>query len=292
MPPSLLPSKPDFKIPTSKFKDGTSNPNFNVQCSFPLSPSPPSPPTLLPHCLFLQFFPSLFFSFFLNFCPRQTSKPDFKVPTSKMELPTQNSMFNVLLSPLSSLLPSPPTLLPHCLFPHFSLPFFPTTPNFEARLQSSNFEVRRLKMELPTQTSMFNVPPLLSSHPFPPSPPTLLPSCLFLHVFSLLLSFFFFVFDFSFTPNVEARLQSSNFVVRRWNFEVWVQKFHLRTSKFTDRTQTSIFNVPSLSSPHRHHQPPSCHTVCFYIFLLFFFFFYHANFEARLQSSIFEVLED
>ena len=64
--------KPDLKVPTSKFKDGTSNPNFNVQCS-----PPPSSHNTTPHCLFLQFFP--FFSL------RQTSKPDFKVPTSKFE---------------------------------------------------------------------------------------------------------------------------------------------------------------------------------------------------------------
>ena len=84
-------SKSDLKVPTSNFEVGTSNPNFNARCS------PPSPPRASHPLSFLFFFSFFFFLFFflLFFFPRQTSKPDFKVPTSNFEVGTLKPDFKV-----------------------------------------------------------------------------------------------------------------------------------------------------------------------------------------------------
>ena len=109
--------------------------------------------------------------------------------------------------------PSPPPPLRQTPTVFFFLSFFVffcffysffSTPNFEARLQSSNFEVRSSNFEHRLQCLMFPPPP-------PPHLPAKHPP--FFFSFRFLFSFVFFIPFFS-TPNFEHRLQSSNFEVR------------------------------------------------------------------------------
>ena len=169
--------------------------------------------------------------------------------------------------------PSPPTLL-HTFssdfFRFFFLFFFfifSSTPNFEARIQCSNFEVRNWKfevsgskfhlrtskMELRTQTSKFNVL-LPRRHHHPPS------------------FFSFFFFFFSSTPNFEVGFQSSNFEIRSWNLKVWVR--------------SSTFPLPPPSPPTLL---PHFLSLCFLVFFFFLFlsFFFHAKFQS--QTSKFQL---
>ena len=81
--------------------------------------------------------------------------------------------------------------------------------NIEPQIPTSKFNVRCSNIELRSRSWDFNVRCPLP--PPPRKPPT---------IFSI--SFFSFSFVFS-TPNFEARLQSSNFNLRSWKFEVWVQ---------------------------------------------------------------------
>ena len=135
--------------------------SFDVQCS-PL-PLPPRQP----HIIFSFFFFSFFFSFsfFCFFFPRQTSKPDFKVPTSNFEVGTLKSGFKV------QCFPPPPSPLPRashplfffsCFFLFLSFVFFPrqtSKPDFKVptskpdfNVPTSNFEVRTLKSGFKVQT--------------------------------------------------------------------------------------------------------------------------------------------
>ena len=141
-----------------------------------LQSSPPrQPPTIF--SIFFVFFPISFFRFFSNFHASSmfspllpapaTSKPDFKVQTSNFEVGTLESGFKVQTSyfdvgtsnhnfKVQCSLPPPlprqrPTIF---LFFFFLLSFcFFSTPNFEARLQISNFELRSSNFEVRVQSS-------------------------------------------------------------------------------------------------------------------------------------------
>ena len=152
-----------------------------------------------------------------------------------------------------------------CFFHPFS------TPNFEAKLQSSDFEVRSSNFEHKLQCSC--------SPPPPPPPATHCFSFFFPFVFCFLL--FFFLLFFS-TPNFEARLQSSNFEVRSWNFEVWVpsSNFEVPSSNFEHRLQSSMFSPPL----------PASHPLFFFLsFFVFFCFFSPCFFHAKTWKPDFKV---
>ena len=195
----------------------------------------------------------------------------------------------------------------------FFLWFFFSTPNFEARLRCSNFELRSWNFEPRLQCSMSSPPPLLPSH---------LLSCL--NFFSFFL-FIFLLFFFS-TPNFEARLQSSNFELQSWNFEPRLQcsmfppllsaptthyLFHVfffrflfflflsfvfffprQTSKPDFKVPTSNFEVGTSNPEFNVHcsPPPRANHPLSFLFFLFFFsitffcFFFHA--KLRSQTSV------
>ena len=275
-------SKPDFKIPTSQFENGTLKPNFNVQCSpsllLPLLLL--SPPTLLPHCFFLHFlffffvfsFSFLIFCLFLIFFHAKNSKPNFKVPTSKFEdgtlmsgckIPSSN--FEVqrwnyqpklqqcsMFSPPSPRHHHPPSCHTVCFYimflvffvfflflSFFFLSFFhfhhaklrsqTKVPTSQFKVPSSNIKVRRWNFQPKLQCSMFSL------SPSPPLPPTLLPHCFFrqfLFFFRFFFFFFFFFVDFlSFLIFLPPQTSKPDFKVP--------------TSKFEDGTLKSGFKVPS-----------------------------------------------
>ena len=179
-------------------------------------------------------------------------------------------MFNVLLPlpPLHPPLRQPPTFFSFFFFFRFfsfSFSFFCFTPNFEARLESSNFELRDWNFEVWVQSSKFE----LRSWNFEQkkqcsmllSP--LLPPATHFFVFRFCSSFSFFVF-FS-TPNFEARLQSSTFEIRSWNFLTKKTMFQLRTWMLELGSLGSKFKLSST------------------------FEIRSWNFEARLQCSNFEL---
>ena len=129
-------SKLNFEVwvPSSNFEVRSSNFEHRLQCSMfpsPPHPTPASHPLLSFSFFFFRFF--LFsFVFFLHLffhakLGSQTSK--FQLRSSKFELRTQTSMFNV---------PPPPPPATHCFLFLFFLPFFLLffSPFFHAKLRS------------------------------------------------------------------------------------------------------------------------------------------------------------
>ena len=229
---------------------------------------PLHPPRASHPLSFLCFFRFFFFFFFLLFFfPRQTSKPDF----------------NVRCSP-----PAPATHYLFYFFLHFFLFFFLCF-FFHAKLRSqtssSNFELRSWNFDLGSkfklQTRSCNFEPRLQCSMFfpllTPAPATHYLSYFF--VFFLFLSFVFFS-----TPNFEARLQSSNFELRSWNFDLG-SKFKLQTSKLQLRTQTSMFDV----LPPPHPAPATHYLSYFFVFFLFSFSFFFFQPKLRSQTSKFQL---
>ena len=166
---------------------------------------------------------------------------DFNVRSSGSNIEVRSRNFGPKLQCSVFLLPSPLPRASHPLsflllffvFFFFFLLFF-STPNFKARLQNSNFELRSWNFEPRLQCSMFPPRP-----PLPRQPPTI----------CSIFSFFSFSFlCFSSTPNFEAKLQCSIFKLRSWNFEVWVQNsnFELGTSLGTPWPGPSSVCLPSL----------------------------------------------
>ena len=154
---------PEFRVPSSKFEDGTSKFGFNVQCPLPPNATTRPPHTMLCLISFLPFF-HLFFFVFSSFSKfklgTQTSKfhpqssnfelgtqsSNFHIRRSKMELRGLGSTFNVPSLPTHATHP-PPTMMPCLCFSFFLvlLSFFCFF-KFKLGTESSKFHLRSSKI--------------------------------------------------------------------------------------------------------------------------------------------------
>ena len=191
--------------------------------------------------------------------------------------------------------------------------FLGRTWNFEVRFQTSMFDflgeygtsksntklrcsifLGDVELRSPTPNIDVRCPPPLPPHHHPPFCQTVFLFCFFLSFFSFFFPFSYFIFSsfFSFFLPRQAKLQRSNFDVRKWNFEIGDQ-----SSIFEHRRSKMEFQCPSLPAIITHALATLFFLrFCFFFFLSFFspflfvfLFFFFFSFFLPLQTSMIQL---